>query len=264
MLVMGSVLAVIIGMFALYIAPEADVHAKQLKAEGIERAMVSAITPGVFNEALDGKAVYYAEEVGLDDNTLRNIFTYGEAQNREGVVIARRGYQEIDEASGDRYVILKNGSRYEGIPGNADYRMIDFETYAIRIKPMEKKNDTLYPKEMPFNDLLASDDRSHRVEIQWRLSKVAIVPILAVLALAFSSLDVRRGRLGRMMGAIAVYFFYSNMLGFGHALLKSGQVPPAVGLWWIHGLFLVLALYMMRRRTWNRPLIPGFDWLRRA
>lgn len=264
MVTMGAVLALIIGMFALYIAPKADVHAEDLKAEGLERAMVSAIAPGVFNEAMDGQAVYYAEEVGLKDNTLRNIFTYGEAQNREGVVVARRGYQEIDEESGDRYVILKNGSRYEGIPGNADYRMIDFETYAIRIKPMEKKKDQLYPKEMSFNELLASDERIHRVEIQWRLSKVTIVPVLAVLALAFSSLDVRRGRLGRMMGAIFVYFFYSNMLGFGHALLKAGQLPPAVGLWWIHALFLALALYMMRRRTWNRPLLPGFDWLRRA
>ena len=91
---------------------------------------------------------------------------------------------------------------------------------------------------MPFGDLLASDERIHKVEIQWRLSKVAIVPVLAILALAFSSLDVRRGRLGRIMGAIGMYFLYSNLLGFAHALLKSGKMPVFMGMWWVHAIFL--------------------------
>lgn len=259
LLTMAFVLALIIGMFALFIAPGADVKAKQLKQEGLERAMVSAVTPGVFNEAQNGQAVYYVEDVGLKDNTLRNIFAYGEAQQREGVVVAEKGYQQIDENSGDRFIILKNGSRYEGIPGNADYRMIDFESYAIRIKPMKKVADTLYPKEMQFDELLASDAREHRVEIQWRLSKIAIVPVLAILALAFSTLDVRRGRLGRIMGAIGLYFLYSNILGFAHALLKSGKVPVFIGLWWVHLIFLAFALYMLQRRIANRSLIPGFS-----
>ncbi|MCK5360909.1 MAG: LPS export ABC transporter permease LptF [Gammaproteobacteria bacterium] len=262
LIIMGVVLAIIIAMFALFIAPGADVKAKILKQQGLERAMVSAITPGVFNEAHNGQAVYYVEEVGLKDNTLRNIFTYGEAQQREGVVVAKRGFQQIDENTGDRFIILKNGSRYEGIPGNADYRIIDFETYAIRIKPVKKVSEKLYPKEMPFGDLLASTERVHKVEIQWRLSKVAIVPVLAILALAFSSLDVRRGRLGRIMGAIGVYFLYSNILGFAHALLKSGKLPVFLGMWWVHAIFLVFALYMLQRRIANRSVIPGLDWLR--
>lgn len=263
LVIMGLVLASVIAMFALFIAPGADVKAKQLKSQGLERAMVSAITPGVFNEAQNGQAVYYVEEVGYDDNTLRNIFTYGEAQQREGVVVARRGFQQIDENTGDRFIILKDGSRYEGIPGNADYRMIDFETYAIRIKPVQKVSQSLYPKEMPFFDLVASNQREHKVEIQWRLSKVAIVPVLAILALAFSSLDVRRGRLGTIMSAIGLYFLYSNMLGFAHALLKSGKLPVFLGMWWVHALFLVFALYMLQRRMANRSIIPGLDWLRR-
>ena len=262
LVVMGLVLATIIAMFALFIAPGADVKAKTLKQQGLERAMVSAITPGVFNEAQNGQAVYYVEEVGLDDNTLRNIFTYGEAQQREGVVVAERGFQQIDENTGDRFIILKNGSRYEGIPGNADYRMIDFETYAIRIKPVKKVSEHLYPKEMPFGDLLVSNERAHKVEIQWRLSKVAIVPVLAILALAFSSLDVRRGRLGRIMGAIGIYFLYSNILGFAHALLKSGKVPVFLGMWWVHGVLSLNLVRKMSRRIANRSLFPGLDWLR--
>ena len=264
LLVMGVVLGSVIAMLALFIAPHADVKAKELKQEGLERAMVSAVTPGVFNEVQKGQGVYYVEEVGADDNTLRGIFTYGFNQQREGVVVAERGFQQIDAATGDRFVVLKNGSRYEGIPGNADYRIIDFETYAIRVKPSEKVRSSPYPKEMPFDDLLASDKREHKVEIQWRLSKVAIIPVLAVLALAFSSLDVRRGRMGKMVTAIGVYFLYSNFIGFGHALLKTGKLEPWVGLWWVHGIFLAFAWYMLVRHEAARPLIPLPARLRRS
>jgi lipopolysaccharide export system permease protein len=141
--------------------------------------------------------------------------------------------------------------------------MIDFETYAIRIKPVKKISETPYPKEMAFGDLLRSNERAHKVEIQWRLSKIAIVPVLAILALAFSSLDVRRGRMGRILGAIGIYFLYSNVLGFAHALLKSEKVPVFMGLWWVHAIFLMFALYMLQRRIANVSLIPRIGLLRR-
>lgn len=263
LLIMGFVLSILIAMLALYIAPEADVVAKELKQQGLERAMVSAVAPGVFNEVHKGQAVYYVEDVGTKDNTLHGIFTYGINQQREGVVVADRGFQQIDQATGDRFVVLKDGVRYEGVPGNADYRVIDFETYAIRVKPVEKVRSNLYPKELPFDALLASDQREHKVEIQWRLSKIAIIPVLAVLALAFSSLDVRRGRMGAMMMAIGVYFLYSNIIGFAHALLKTSTLDPWVGIWWVHGLFLALGWYMLVRRSAAKSLIPLPARLRR-
>jgi lipopolysaccharide export system permease protein len=117
---------------------------------------------------------------------------------------------------------------------------------------------------MSFIDLLKSNERIHKVEIQWRLSKIAIIPVLAILALAFSSLDVRRGRMGRIMGAIGIYFVYSNVLGFAHALLKSNKLPVLMGFWWVHAIFLVFALYMLQRRIANVSLIPGLERLGRA
>ena len=64
------------------------------------------------------------------------------------------------------------------------------------------------------------------------------------------------------MGAIGIYFLYSNILGFAHALLKSGKLPVFVGMWWVHAIFLVFALYMLQRRIANRSIIPALDWFR--
>ena len=81
---MGLVLAFIIAMFALFIAPGADVKAKSTQAGRSRACNGVGNHPGVFNEAQNGQAVYYVEEVGLQDNTLRNIFVYGDSSEKRG------------------------------------------------------------------------------------------------------------------------------------------------------------------------------------
>jgi lipopolysaccharide export system permease protein len=57
-----------------------------------------------------------------------------------------------------------------------------------------------------------------------------------------------------MFIAILVYFVYSNMLALGQTLIKKGHVPGFTGLWWVHVVMLVIALYLLRQRTANQPL----------
>ena len=65
-------------------------------------------------------------------------------------MVAERGFQQIDDNTGDRFIILKNGSRYEGIPGNADYRMIDFETLRHSCQAGTKSRGRFIPQGNAF------------------------------------------------------------------------------------------------------------------
>ena len=38
---------------------------------------------------------------------------------------------------------------------------------------------------------------------------------------------------------------YLSMLTRGRGLLEGGKIPLALGLWWVHGLFLVIGLGLM-------------------
>ena len=56
----------------------------------------------------------------------------------QGVMVAARGFQEIAE-NGDRFLVLLNGRRYEGEPGSAEYKIYEFERYAMRVETAESR-----------------------------------------------------------------------------------------------------------------------------
>ena len=39
--------------------------------------------------------------------------------------------------NGDRFLVLEQGRRYEGTPGDADFRVMEFDRYATRIETKE-------------------------------------------------------------------------------------------------------------------------------
>jgi lipopolysaccharide export system permease protein len=60
--------------------------------------------------------------------------------------------------------------------------------------------------------------------------------------------------------AVLVFALYSNLALAARTWLEHGKIDPKLGLWWVHGLFLmgsvaVIALPKLRRlwRTRQRP-----------
>ena len=84
-----------------------------------------------------------------------------------------------------------------------------------------------------------------------------MLPVLMIFALAFSSIRYRKARFPGLMAALLVYFIYSNFLGFAVALIRKGSLNPHFGLWFIHAIFLGIALYFFHRRNQNKRLLPG-------
>ncbi len=254
-LTLGYMLAA--GLFAFYLSPLAVGLTAKVRAEGTTRSEVSDIAPGVFNEIRDGGGFFYAEKLNREDGTLEGVFLSREEQGRFGVMLARSGRQYTDEATGDRFLLFRNGTRYEGTPGRADYRVVEYENYAVRIEPRPAPAAVTGHDAVPTLRLLAATDLQSRVEWQWRLSKVAAPLVLALFAMVFAYNNARSGRYTGLFIAVLVYFVYSNLLGVGNALLKQGRIPVALGLWWVHGLAAVLAVWWLRRRHANLPLLPA-------
>src|SRR3954462_13502246 len=99
---------------------------------------VSAVVPGVFRESNRAERVYFVEEVSGSDNMVANVFVSSDQHQKLGVMVARRGHQETAE-NGDRFLVLLNGRRYEGAPGTPEYRISEFERYAMRIESGEAR-----------------------------------------------------------------------------------------------------------------------------
>lgn len=256
--------AAVAALFAFYLAPLSVTLIAQARSDNAGRYEVQEVAPGVFNEIKDGGGFFYVEQVNKDDASLMNIFMSKQEAGRYDVLVASNGHQYVDENTGDKFLVFKNGTRYEGTPGNSDYRILNFESYAVRIEPRPPAVPVTGHDAMSAWQLLGLHDRNAQAEWQWRLAKPISLMLLALLAMVFAFTDARRGRYTGLFIAILVYFLYSNILGIGNILLKQGRVPPIVGLWWVHLLFLALAAYLLQRRANNRPLLPSFARRRRT
>ncbi|MEA3292258.1 MAG: LPS export ABC transporter permease LptF [Pseudomonadota bacterium] len=256
-----AVLFLIVGSLAaalsFYLRPLAIQVTRTIEYEFRQRSDVAGIVPGVFTETRNGNGVYFVEGYDEETDQFQDVFVYSAEDDSEGLVVANVAFKTVDERTNDDFLVLKEGSRYEGSPGSSEYAIIDFETYAIRLKQRAKSGLRLPVKAYPTARLIGSKHRAAIGELNWRLAKVVGIPILLLYAVAFSSITYRRSRFPSMVGALLIYFAYSNTLGFAFALIRRGELSPHFGLWLVHGAFLALALFFFYRRSYNKRLIPG-------
>jgi lipopolysaccharide export system permease protein len=53
-----------------------------------------------------------------------------------------------------------------------------------------------------------------------------------------------------MFPALLLYIGYFLMLMAGRKILEDGKIPPALGLWWIHGVMLLIGgILIMKNRA---------------
>src|SRR6185436_1536478 len=129
---------------------------------------IAAISPGVFKESRNSERVYFVEKLATNLATVANIFVHSDENGEIGTTVAKRGYQET-AANGDRFLVMLNGRRYIGPPGSAEYRIIEFDKYSVRIEANEVKDTLPSVKALPMLPLLA--DRSAERSEERRVGK---------------------------------------------------------------------------------------------
>lgn len=257
-LILFAVIGSMVAIFSLYLSPLSAEVSRAIEHQFRNRTDVTGVTPGVFTETRDGSGVYFVESYDPESDTFRDIFVYNGGSD-EGVVVANSGFKTVDEVTNDDFLVLKNGTQYRGQAGQTEYGVMDFETYAFRLQQRARADYQLPVKARPTTQLLQDDHRTSIGEFHWRVSKVVMLLVLMIFALAFSSITYRKNRFPGMMTALLMYFAYSNLLGFGVALIRRGAANPHLTLWLIHVVFLALAVFLFRRRCQNKRLIPGLS-----
>jgi LPS export ABC transporter permease LptF len=135
-LIFALPLVLTIAALALGLSPWAAGKAEDYRKILDSRDDASAIQAGVFRESRQADRVFFVESASTTDNRVNNVFVSSTQQGRSGVMVAKEGYQET-APNGDRFLVMRNGYRYEGEPGRADFRIYEFERYAVRIETQE-------------------------------------------------------------------------------------------------------------------------------
>lgn len=244
------VVMVLVGVLALYLAPEGSARAQALLEAPRSAAGIQALAAGRFKKQQGGDVVSYAEDID-ENGVMHNVFIAqrgartDKLDERLTVTFAEEGEIRFDEASGRRYMELRRGTRYRGVPGAANYEKVTFERYGELIPQQEGGIRSQAKIESVSSRVLwLRDDALARGTLLWRLSLVLLVPVTAIIALALSKTDARRGRYAQLGPALLLFLGYFVALTQARSVVEGGGSESV--FWVTHGLFTLAALGLLQ------------------
>jgi len=256
----AMMMAVVVALLSLLVAPWAEERSYQIRDQQSADSGLVGLASGRFVEHRRSNGVIYVERLDAGGKRMENIFIQGAmpGKPREQVVLAAHsGQQLLDKNSGDHFLVLENGHRYEGVPGSRDYRIIEYRRHAVRISEPPVSRSYRKHRARSSAALFEKQGLADVAELQWRVSMPISALLLALLAVPLSRTAPRQGKYAKLFSAILIYVVYSNMLGAAQTWVEQGTIPAILGLWWVHLALAVLIWWLLVRQY-------GHSWLLRA
>lgn len=252
--------AIVSGVLMMFILPLANQWIDVLRNARSDVTELAGISAGQFNEYSRGDLVLYIESFSEDRSRLYNIFVQHRQEDRLGIVRAEEGYHYVDEPTGDRFIVFKDGHRYEGAAGTSEFSISDFDEYGVRVRRSEIEARVPPRKARPSVVLARSGDVKDQAEFQYRLLAPLSVLAFTLVSVPLGRSMPRQGIAGRLLLAILVYFVFTNLQRAASTWMENGTTPAWLGLWWVLLLMVLLAAVLiltdsLRFVAWRRRLL---------
>ena len=235
-------------VLSLFLSPWAEQRKLEYQRQLESRDEITLISPGLFREFRRANLVVFVESINTFDGTIRNVFLHSVEDGKDAITVARSGRLQV-AANGDRFIVLDDGRRYEGKPGNNEFRIIEFGRLGRRIEPAELRAPPTSTRAIPTPLLIALDGPVERAELFWRLSVPISAFVLTLLAVPLAYVNPRIGRSFNLFIAAFMYMLYSNCLNIVQSFIAQGKLGFLPGLVLPHAIAigLVLLLYGYQR-----------------
>lgn len=256
-------LAALIGALSVVVSPWANEQKLEVRTRYEKREDIAKVAPGKFQESRGGGRISFVEEVSGDLTKVQNIFTSMMNEGRSSVVVAKEGRIEI-EPNGDRFLVMSQGRRYDGLPTAGDFQMMQFERYAVFLPGQGRvDNGDKATKALPLSSLLNEPNPARDGELLWRVSLPIMGLLLMLLALPLGFVNPRVGRSANMIVAVIVVAINLNVLNILQASVVRGALSFWQASWPMHAVMMVLIMFFfLWRLKLNSPLHPSSIWAR--
>ena len=232
---------------SLYLSPWAEQRKLEYERQLESKDDISVVTPGLFREFPRANLVVFVEAINPFDQTVRNVFLHSVEENQDATTVAASGHLET-MPNGDRFIVLDHGRRYQGTPGTADFRVVEFEKLGRRIEPNEVRAIPVSTKAIPTTALVAVDGNVERAELFWRISVPISALMLTLLAIPLAYVNPRVGRSFNLGAGLFLYMVYSNCLNIVQSLIAQGKLELWAGLLLPHVIALVVVVVLFRHQ----------------
>ncbi len=246
-LIFAAPLVLVIALLSFFISPWSAQMSEQYRSRIDSRDDISRVEPGAFGESRNKERVFFVESIAGDKASVQNVFVNSIQHRRTGVMMSERGFVEV-APNGDRFLVLLSGRRYEGTPGEADFRTMEFERYATRVQTKEGDEPVATHKSASTLGLIQNPTRANLGELLWRIGVPLSALILALLAIPMSFVNPRAGRSVNLLFALLTYMVYSNLLSVSQARVAQGKFAFSTGWWLVHAVMLAVLLLLFAQR----------------
>ncbi|MBI3713756.1 MAG: LPS export ABC transporter permease LptF [Burkholderiales bacterium] len=256
-------LAALIAALSVVVSPWANEQKLEVRTRYEKREDIAKVAPGKFQESRGGGRISFVEEVSGDLSKVQNIFTSMMNEGRSSVVVAKEGKIEID-AKGDRFLVMSQGRRYDGLPTAGDFQMMQFERYAVFLPGQSQiDNGDKAVKALPLSSLLNEPNPARDGELLWRVSLPIMGLLLMLLALPLGFVNPRVGRSANMIVALIVVATNLQFLNILQALVVRSTLSFWQASWPMHAVITTLIFFFfLWRLKLNSPLHPSSIWAR--
>jgi len=253
----GLPLAVVVGALALFVTPWAKMKSAEFVQRFEKREDLKRVAPGQFRESTSADRVFFVEGSTGGSTVVQNVFVNSIDRGGNSIVVAKEGVVEAGE-NGGQYLVLKNGRRYMGKPGQADFQSMEFERYRMRVgTQVPVIGADMSADAMTTAALLAVPNQYTRAALLSRISAPVTCVVLLLLAIPLGFVNPRAGSSANLILALLIFFTYNNLIKVLENSVKNGKVAFAMGWWPLHlfALLTVLALFAWRLNV-NHHLHP--------
>jgi lipopolysaccharide export system permease protein len=220
-----------------------------------KREDLKRVAPGQFRESPSANRVFFVEGSTRGSTVVQNVFVNTVDDGGNSIVVAKEGVVEQD-GKGGQFLVLKNGRRYLGQPGRADFQSMEFERYRMRVGSSVPVIGADVPADALSTPALLAmpKNRYTDAELLYRVSAPIMCFVLLLLAIPLGFVNPRAGSSANLILSLLIFFTYSNLSKMFEASVKQGKLSFAMAWWPLHlfALLVVLGLFAWRLNVNHR------------
>jgi lipopolysaccharide export system permease protein len=244
-------LAILIGLFSLFVRPWAYGLSYEIKARAEASTEFDRMRSARFYNFKESGRTVFVKTVSGKGEKLEEVFIRSRKHGDLQVITSTTGQLIYHARPNFHQLILHDASVYKRVGEGPDV-FAELGTFALWIPAGEPDPVGYKTKSTNTFELSSSKDNADTAEFQWRISTPLSALLLALLAIPLSRSRPRQGQYARVIAALIIYAVYFNLLDVSRTWVEQGT---ALSIWWAPGsmALLVLILYL----PWKKFIRPG-------
>lgn len=253
----AMLLAVLIGLFSLFVRPWAYGMSYEIKARAEAATEVDRVRAARFYSFEGSGRTVFVRRVSAGGEQLGEVFIRSRKHGDLQIITATTGELGYYRRPDFHELILHDASIYKRVSDGPDV-FAELGLFSMWIPAGTPEPVGYKTKSGNTFDLRTAESSIDSAELQWRLSTPVSALLLALLAIPLSRSRPRQGRYARILAALVIYAVYFNLIDVSRTWVEQGTAKT---IWWAPGLLalLVFVLYVPWKRVFRpqaRPRVP--------